>query len=128
MPRYSRKKTTRSPLFLFFAVPFLIYLCFLVGRTIYKNTEVNKELASIQDQINFLEAENDKLKKDIDYYKTDEYKIRAAREKLDMQLPGETVVVITPDDSSLEEVIDEPKEVPNFVLWWLFLTNTLDNR
>jgi len=126
MPRCSRKRVNYNPFFLYVAIPFFVYLCFLVGKAVYKNNEINKELASIEDQILLLESENNKLREAIEYYKTDEYKIRVAREKLGLQKPGEAVIVITPDDSKNKVIVEEDILLPNYVLWWRFLTNNLD--
>ena len=69
----------------------------------------------------------------ITYYKTDSYRERLAREKLNVAAPGESVIIIKDDkrntnkyDESVNKVAlktDEEalSEKPNYQQWWIFL-------
>lgn len=59
-----------------------------------KNYELQSRADKLNAQIAQLENDNQQLGYKILYYKTDSYKEKLAREKLGLQLPGESVVII----------------------------------
>ncbi|OGB60571.1 hypothetical protein A2Y26_04525 [candidate division CPR2 bacterium GWD2_39_7] len=111
-------------MFLIFLV--IVYLFFLVGKTVYENYKFNKQLSALQDEINASEIKINKMKEDIEYFKTDEYREREAREKLNKQKPGETVIVITPDGKEAPKANIKKEEDPNYVKWWEYLSGRLE--
>ncbi|RJO62315.1 hypothetical protein C4544_00525 [candidate division WS5 bacterium] len=101
---------------------FLVYIFFLVGKTVYQNIKFNGIEKDLQREVEVLEAENINLKNKILYYKTDSYKERVMRERLQYQKPGEQVLVLVPEKEG-EEESSEKKEVKtsNFEKWKKFL-------
>lgn len=100
----------------------IIYLFFVVGRTIFDNYNSNKELDQEQQKINDLEANVQDIQNKINYYQTSSFKEKEAREKLGYKAPGENVLSLPIDqenekgsDSSLGEV---KIKTPNYRYWW----------
>lgn len=88
--------------------------------------EMNRRL-QIQREVRQLEAQAEDMKKTItnlenlnQYFRTDDYQERLAREKLNYQAPGEQVVLI-PDEAA-EPVATQKKEaervMPIIEKWW----------
>ncbi|OIP25086.1 hypothetical protein AUK11_01450 [bacterium CG2_30_37_16] len=118
----------KMPLWLIAAIIIMFYEAFLVGQKMYTNYKFDRDLATLEKQVEEMDKKNQKLKTDIEYFKTDEYKEKVAREKLNKQKPGETVIVITPDNKPAEVAGAETKEKSNPEKWWLFLTNRLEKK
>lgn len=64
-----------------------------------KNTQLRQKADSSEEQLITLQNEVDDLNAQIDYYKTDAYKERVAREQLGLQAPGESVVIVGRGDA-----------------------------
>lgn len=99
----------------------IIYLFYVVGRSILVNYNSNKDLDAQAVQINNLEANITKMQNEINYYQTNSYKEKQAREKLAYKAPGENVINL-PIDKDNEKVADpELGEVqlktPNYTYW-----------
>lgn len=104
----------------------IIYAAFGLARLIWKNYQVNQKIESLKKEITQLEEENFELRNEINYYKTNSYKERLAREKLNLQKPGEIVIVITqPEEDKFSSVQnkgiknkEKKLSVPNWRKWW----------
>jgi len=104
----------------------IIYGAFGLARLIWKNYQVNQKIESLKKEITQLEEENFELRNEINYYKTNSYKERLAREKLNLQKPGEIVIVITqPEEDKFssvqkKEIKNKEKKLsgPNWQKWW----------
>ena len=86
----------------------IVYAAFGLVKITWQNYQVNQKISSLQDEIKKSDEENFELKNKIDYYKTDAYKERQAREELNLQKPGEIVIVIP--NNSQNEVNTKKKE------------------
>lgn len=82
-----------------FKIRYLLYAV-IAGLIIY--TLINQQIiifskqgqiSSYNKQYNQLQSENNSLKDEINYSKTNDYKERMARERIGLILPGETVYV-----------------------------------
>jgi len=101
---------------------FLIYIFFLVGKTVYQNIKFNSIEKDLQREVEVLEAENVNLKNKILYYKTDSYKERVMRERLQYQKPDEQVLVLVPEKEGEEQSSKQEEiKVSNFEKWKKFL-------
>ncbi len=102
----------------------IIYAAFGLTKVTWQNYKVNQQIISLKDSIKKADEENFNLKSKIDYYKTDSYRERQAREKLNLQKPGEIVIVI-PNSPQAEEinkeeqnkVVEKPTIRSNFQKW-----------
>ncbi len=106
-----------------------IYIFALLTTESTKSYHLRQKEDELQAQIEKLQADIEELGYKISYYKTDEYKEKLAREKLNMQSAGESVVIVrgknspaTTNGSGLQKQSHVPKT--NFDAWFDFLTGS----
>lgn len=105
---------------------FVLYLFFIVGRSIWINYQSNKDLDVQNVQVLKLEDELKFMQYQINYYKTSSFKEKEAREKLGYQTPGEKVVALPVD--KLEDKVTDPQlgeveiKTANYINWWRYFT------
>ena len=76
-------------------------------NVIRQNYEYQQRADKIVDDISLMELENEKLKYNIEYYKTDSYLEQRARESLNLRAPGERVIVVPKRKTAAEK---QPQE------------------
>jgi cell division protein FtsB len=128
-----RKKSFISKIFSFrlFVLAGVLVIVFLginLGKEYYREYQVQKEIDSLQKEIEFLEKDNYKLSQLTKYYETDEYKEAEARKRLNMKKEGEKVVIIKPhpvnsEQSGIEDELNN-KNLPNYIKWWNYFFAT----
>lgn len=107
---------------------FVLYLLYIVTNSVINNYKADKEIDKQSLKLIELEEEIILLENQINYYKTNSFKEKEAREKLGYKAPGESVVSL-PLDTVEEKVVDngviEDKkiEIPNYRLWWEYFFN-----
>lgn len=84
----------------FFAI---IYASLALARITWQNYKIDQKIIALNEELEKLSEENFELKNKIAYYKTNSYRERLAREKLNLQKPGEIVIVITPSSPPSSE-------------------------
>ena len=72
----------------------IVYLLVILAQTVKRNYDMNRQVHELNGQIELLKEQKDQLAYNIQYYKTDSFREREAREKLGLQLPGESVIII----------------------------------
>ncbi len=90
-----------------------------------KQNGINDEIAKLQIQANKLEGENQDLKEMIDYLKTDDFREKEAKDKLNLIKEGEQMILVK-EDSLNSEIISEKKTKEtelivhrgNYYYWW----------
>ncbi len=102
-----------------------IYLAAVLSQTIYHNYVLNRQIETLRGEISLLKAQQEQLKYNISYYKTDSFKDREARAKLGLQLPGEDVLILpSPHQSGVRSPSSLAKPAAatsNFGQWLDFL-------
>lgn len=110
----------------------IIYMFAILASETGKNYQLRSKADELEAQIARLEDQIRDLGYKVTYYKTDSYRERLAREKLNVAAPGEQVVIIK-DDQQKSENTNQPTEVvlksdeqalaekPNYQQWWVFL-------
>lgn len=104
---------------------FIIYLFFIVGRSVWINYNSNKALEDEAANIAALESEISLMKNQINYYQTSSFKEKQAREKLGYKAAGENIMALPLDKK--EEKIADPVlgevsiKTPNYRLWWQYI-------
>lgn len=83
---------------------FLIYMFAILTNETGKNYQLRAKSEELETQISQLESQIEELGYKVTYYKTSSYQDRLAREKLGMQAPGESVVIIKKDSNTTQEV------------------------
>jgi cell division protein FtsB len=111
--------------FLLFA--FILYLLFIVGRSVWMNSQSNKYLDVERQKVAQLQSDVDMLEMEIAYYKTQSFKEKEARAKLGYMAPGEKVLSLTADKPE-DKVADQGKKektikTPNYRLWINYFFN-----
>ncbi len=91
-----------------------------------KSYRLHNQADEIEGEISQLKADNEELTYQIAYYNTDSYKERLVREKLGLQLPGESVVIVegshpTAEASSINSNPIAVVPTSNFQAWLEFL-------
>jgi cell division protein FtsB len=118
------KKSKRAWSTVFFIV-IVVYLVFILSRSLWQNYKVNQEIKSLEQEVTTLEEENQRLKNLVLYYRTDSYKEKEARRKLLMKMPDEKVLALPETEynhEQAEDQIDNEKDrdkyqEPNYKLW-----------
>jgi len=92
-----------------------------------RKKEIQTEIEGLQKEAQKISKENSDFQERIDYFGSQEYIEREAKDKLNLQSPGENVVVIKPSQAKEVLVHSEeqtPKESPildarpNLRKWW----------
>lgn len=104
------------------------------ARVIERNYALEQEVDSLEEEIAILDLENQNLKFNIEYYKTDDFLEIAAKEKFNKRASGERVAVFEKDEFEPTNTAltyqpdEEPEQAPdyqeNFNAWWDFLFNS----
>lgn len=101
-----------------------LYIGIYLVQTIQKNYELQKEIDILQEDITDLQIEQDQLKYKIQYYQTESFKEKEAREKLGLQQPGENVLILPQDKAGAaedEQTKQPASQPPNWQQWLDFL-------
>ena len=102
----------------------VIYLLFIVGRSVWVNYESRKDIAIQELEIEQLQEDIDNLNFQIAYFQTNSFKEKEARAKLGYKAPGENIIslaVDSPEDKIADRSLSETKiKTSNQVLWWQY--------
>ena len=110
-------------LFILASVLVIIFLGTNLGREFYRKYQIQREIASLQSDINSLEKNSYKLSQLIEYYKTDEYKEAQARERFGLGKEGENMIIMVEandveTDIEIERETNDSEGLPNYKKWW----------
>lgn len=72
------------------------FLSVQVGRQVYASWSITQQAAAVQEQITELQAQNEALRRELDYLRSDAYISSEARKLLNLGRPGERVLIIPP--------------------------------
>jgi hypothetical protein len=72
-------------------------------KVVQRNYSLQQQVDRLRDEVAILELQNQRLKFDIEYFKTDDYLELATRQEFDKRAPDERVLAL-----SQEDVIDQP--------------------
>lgn len=102
----------------------VLYMFFVVGRSIWVNYNSNKSLDDEAAKIDLLRDNITELENQIAYYQTQSFREKEARAKLGYRAPGENIMIL-PLDTEEEKVADVGLgevniKTPNYVLWWKY--------
>jgi cell division protein FtsB len=115
---------TRSSLANIAGAVVVLYLAVILGETISSNYHLQKQIDSLNNQITTLGIQNDELTYNLQYYKTNSYQEKSARTNLDLQKPGENLIILPhPADIAAQTAAQQAKPKPksNFTQWLDFL-------
>ena len=104
---------------------FILYLFFIVGRSIWINYNSNKDLDNEAANISALQANITLMQNQINYYQTSSFKEKEAREKLGYKAAGENVMPLPLDkeeEKTADPILGEVSiKTPNYRLWWQYI-------
>jgi cell division protein FtsB len=143
MKKDLKTKFLSSRVFIIIGICLLVFIGFSLGKETYRNYQIEKEIQALEEEISGLEKNNDNLTRLIEYFKTESYQEKEARQKLGLQKEGEKVVVITEENIESEELemesaensIEEfnqseeiqEEEISNPRKWWNFIFTWKEN-
>lgn len=73
-----------------------IFLAVQFGRQIYANWEIGQQAARIEAEIAAVEAQNEELRRELEYLQSDAFVSAEARRLANLGAPGEQVLIIPP--------------------------------
>ena len=79
--------------------------------------EINKEIGTLENQLNDLESKSDKIGNMIAYLRTDQYIEKEARAKLNLVKPGEKQINFVSSTASSVQT-ELAKSSPNYIKWF----------
>jgi len=88
------KKVLSSKLSLLASLVLLILISIALGKVIYRRYLIEQEIQAMRGEIEKAEGRNKELSDLISYFSTDAFREKMARQKLNLQRPGETVVAL----------------------------------
>lgn len=71
-----------------------------------------------EERLEEIRRENEALKRELDYKKSDQFAEGEIRNKLGLAKPGETIVIIPSEDKSQDQVEEGGRIEPNWRKWW----------
>lgn len=101
----------------------LFFIFYKLSRQVYRQKEINQEIASLQKEIDRLNQDNNQLRELGEYFQTDHFKEKEAREKLGLIKEGEQLIEIKEKEVPMQEKEKEEKpeieiNQPNYYYWW----------
>jgi len=109
-------------MFILISISCIVFLGTGLSKEYYRDYQIQKEINSLQKEINSFEDNNYKLSQLVEYYKTDEYKEAEARKRLNVMKEGEKVVIIKSNSENLNSLVVEEasgnENIPNYIRWW----------
>ncbi|MBI2848824.1 MAG: septum formation initiator family protein [Chloroflexi bacterium] len=115
--------------FLLLTIPILVYLGFSTGKKALDAYSLNQQANEIRRQIDALKARYTDLQNQVQYFQSEEYVEKAAREQFGLVKPGDVAVVVVapkpvPSLKDEKAASHSPQSPPNWQLWWGFLLGT----
>jgi len=105
----------------------IVMISLALTQETYRRYQIQKEIDDLRVQAENKERDNQKLKGMIEYFKTDDFREKEAKEKLSVQKEGEKVLMVRGDRESEdkpkeEQQADGPPELKdnrtNLRKWW----------
>lgn len=127
MPAENKKETSvLARIVLVAGSVLLVFVIVAVVKETYKKNQIQAMINDLQAQAEKVNRENSEIRDKVAYLESQDYRKKEAKDKLNLQEPGEEVVVIKPTVNTQEklatvtESVPLPIEsvVPNPQKWW----------
>ena len=123
------KKFLFSKLGLVFLLAIFAGTVYLLAGEIHKRYAIESEIAELRSQISEAEQTSADLFNVIDYFRSASFQERELRSKLNLQKPGEHVVVLPADVSDVPnvsggQVVASIAEEQSWLQWWDYFFKT----
>ncbi|MEX1112482.1 MAG: septum formation initiator family protein [Candidatus Andersenbacteria bacterium] len=100
----------------------VVLILMSLGQEVNRRWQVQREVAQLDQEVQALQKNVLELNHLNQYFRTDDYQERLAREKLNYRAPDEHVVLIPDESAAQESKATLPKEskeqVANPMRWW----------
>ena len=106
----------------------IIMISLALTQETYRRYQIQKEIEDLQTQAEKKQRDNEKLKGVIEYFKTDDFQEKEAKEKLSVQKEGEKVLMVKgeqqsadaskPEDISHPDPAQQKDNRTNLRKWW----------
>lgn len=118
-----KKRILSSKLLFIVMLIILIFIIFALSKEIIRRHQIDKEIESMQKEVEKLEDKNNELSNLTDYYNTEAFKEKEARKKLGLVKEGEKSVALPESrkNTTSEESIKEQEQKSNLTnsqKWW----------
>lgn len=111
----------------------VIYTFFMLGRSVWENFQLQKQISQIDAETINIQKQNKDLENLILYYKSDSFREVEARRKLGLKKPDEKVVSVPVKSfENFSAELEQQKEsvsekqveskISNSKLWWQYFT------
>lgn len=105
------------------------YMLYVLSTSLYKSYQVDNFIKSVQVENDKLENANSLLAEDYEYYKSDAYKEKIAKQNFGLIRPGEEVIILaaeqknflTQEDREFKATQQYYNSLSNPRKWFLFL-------
>ncbi len=103
------------------------FITFAITKESSRRKQIQNEISALQKEAEKISGENTDIRDKIAYLQSKDYQEREARDKLNLQNPDETLVVIKPNTVKEAVVPKEeaskppeslPDPAPNYIKWW----------
>lgn len=106
----------------------LAYMMYVLSTSLYKSYQIDKFIQMSVDENAKLLASNEMLEDDYEYYSSNAYKEKIAKQNLGLVRQGEEVIILAPEESTPFTVTDRENEISeqyfrslsNPQKWYLF--------
>lgn len=129
MKKDKLKQVFNSKVVIFVLLLIFIWLGIVSVRTIYKKYQLDKEISSVKNEIEKLDKKNQELSQMLDYFSSQNFLEKEAKEKLNLKKEGETVVMVNENSLAGEAAIlsvatttaqETGGQENNFIKWWKY--------
>jgi cell division protein FtsL len=106
----------------------VVFTLFVIGGKAVQSYELKQEALALERRIDGLKIENRQIKQQLEYYRSDQFIEKVAREELGLIKPGDVaVVMVMPSDNPLPALPDPvplvsparqtPSDIPTWQRW-----------
>ncbi len=122
------KNSIFSKLVLIIGFFILVTVVFFLAKEFYKKRQIQNEIQKLEEEAAHINRENLEIQDKIAYLQSRDYQEREAKDKLNLQNPGENVVVIKPGVAREQDMGAEnenfpqplPPNISNPQKWWKY--------
>jgi cell division protein FtsB len=94
-----------------------VFLAVQVGRQVYASWSITQQAEQVREQIASIQAQNETLRRELDYLQSDAYISAEARRLQNLGRSGEQVLIIPPGaEKPLPPALAAPQEAPQPLL------------
>ena len=88
----------------------LSYMLYVLSTSLYKSYQIDEFISSAEEENAKLDKTNSLLIEDYEYYRSDEYKEKIAKQNFGLVRPGEEVIILAPEDKAYLSVEERARE------------------